>query len=103
MPWCRTTVSPWRPYHRDYGGVSGQGKEFVNGADKTQCYDAHMATVHPHLAPDPFDKEIEAMLRDPEVIAELDDLHGKLKRGELKMHSNDEARRIVGLPPEGGE
>lgn len=61
-------------------------------------YDAHVATRH--LAPDPFDKEIEAMLRDPEVVAELDNLHGQLKRGELEMGTNDEARRIVGLDPE---
>ena len=30
-----------------------------------------MAGVVPHLAPDPFDSEIEEMLRDPEVVVEL--------------------------------
>jgi hypothetical protein len=58
-----------------------------------------MATVA-HLAPDPFDREIEVMLRDPEVVGELDQLHNRLQRGELEVGSNDEARAIVCLPPE---
>jgi hypothetical protein len=62
-----------------------------------------MATTHPHLAPDPFDSEIEAMLRDPELIADLDEQRAKLERGELELHRNDEARRIVGLEPESQE
>jgi hypothetical protein len=62
-----------------------------------------MAAARPHLAPDPFDAEIEAMLRDPELIADLDEQRAKLKRGELELHSNDEARRIVGLEPESPE
>jgi hypothetical protein len=62
-----------------------------------------MATAHPHIAPDPFDEEIEAMLRDPELIADLDEQHTKLKRGELEVHGNDEARRIVGLKSESQE
>ena len=60
-----------------------------------------MAAADPHLAPDPFDSEIEAMLRDPELIADLDEQRAKLERRELELHSNDEARRIVGLEPEG--
>ncbi len=40
------------------------------------------------------------MLRDPEVVAELDELHEQLRHGDLEVASNDEARRIVGLPPE---
>lgn len=62
-----------------------------------------MATAHPHLAPDPFDSEVEAMLRDPKLIADLDEQRAKLERRELELHSNDEARRIVGLGPESQE
>ena len=40
------------------------------------------------------------MLHDPNVLAELDELHGKLNRGELEVGTNDEARRIVGLEPQ---
>jgi len=61
-----------------------------------------MATAHPHLVePDPFDAEIEAMLRDPELIADLDDQHAKLKRGELKVRSHEEVGqrlRELGVP-----
>jgi hypothetical protein len=63
-------------------------------------YDQIVASALPHLAPDPFDGEIEVMLRDPEVVAELEELHEQLRRGDLKVGSNDEARGIVGLPPE---
>jgi len=57
-----------------------------------------MATVHPHLEPDPFDEEIETMLRDPELIADLDEQRAKLKRGELKLFSHEEVRgRLQGL------
>ena len=68
-----------------------------------QCYDAYMAAVNPHLEPDPFDKEIEAMLRDPAVVARLDAIAEKRRNGTLLTHSNNEARRIVGLEPEPDE
>lgn len=63
-----------------------------------------MAT-QPHLAPDPFDKEVEAMLQDPRVIARLDDLHARLDRGELETLPMEEVRsRIERLIQErGGE
>jgi hypothetical protein len=62
-----------------------------------------MATVPRHLEPDPFDEKIEEMLRDPELIADLDNQRAKLARGELKVHGNNEARKIVGLEPEPDE
>ena len=37
------------------------------------------------------------------AIADLDEQRAKLERGELELHSNDEARRIVGLEPESQE
>jgi hypothetical protein len=43
------------------------------------------------------------MLRDPELIADLDDQRAKLARGELNVHSSNEARKIVGLEPEPDE
>ncbi len=43
------------------------------------------------------------MLRDPKLIADLDEQRAKLERRELELHSNDEARRIVGLGPESQE
>lgn len=49
----------------------------------------------PHLAPDPFDKEVEAMLADPEFIAELDELHQRFDRGELVLHSHEEALALI--------
>lgn len=69
-------------------------------APRLAMYDQIVASALPHLAPDPFDGEIEVMLRDPEVVAELEELHEQLRRGDLKVGSNDEARGIVGLPPE---
>lgn len=56
-----------------------------------------MATAHP--APDPFDTEIDALLRDPAFVAHLDDMHSRLDRGEVELHHDDEARKIVGLEP----
>jgi hypothetical protein len=61
-------------------------------------YDGFMATDSP--APDPFDAEIEALLGDPDFVARLDDVHDRLKRGELELHHDDEARKIVGLERE---
>ena len=51
-----------------------------------------MATAHPHLEPDPFDDVVNEMLRDPALIANLDEQHAKLQRGELKTYTNDEVR-----------
>lgn len=53
-----------------------------------------MATA-PHLGPDPFDREVEAMLADAEFVSELDEMAEQLKRGELVLHSNDEARAVI--------
>ena len=51
-----------------------------------------MAIPHPLPEPDPFDEVIAAMLRDPELIADLDEQHAKFERGELKLFSNAEVR-----------
>jgi hypothetical protein len=64
-----------------------------------QYHDHHMATAHP--APDPFDDEITALLRDPSVIAHLDDLRDRREQGTLVTHSDAEVRerlRSRGLP-----
>ena len=66
-------------------------------------YAVRMAIDQPHLEPDPFDQVVEAMLADPAIRADLDEQHELLRRGELKTHSNNEARKIVGLPPEADE
>ena len=52
-----------------------------------------MATAPPHLEPDPFDAIIDEMLRDPNLIANLDEQHAQLKRGELKVYSHEEVGR----------
>ena len=62
-----------------------------------------MAIADPHVEPDPFDKVVDEMLRDPVLLAELDEQHARIDRGEATLHSNDEARRIVGLPPQDSE
>ena len=49
-------------------------------------------SIAPRLEPDPFDKDVEQMLRDPVLLAELDEQPAKLDRGELKLYSNDEVR-----------
>jgi hypothetical protein len=56
-------------------------------------YDGYMATAHPHLEPDPFDATIDEMLRDPDLIADLDEQHAQLKRGELEVYSHEEVGR----------
>ena len=58
-----------------------------------------MATAHP--APDPFDEDLERVLRDPEVIARLDAIAEKRKNGTLVTHSHDEVGRrlrALGVP-----
>ena len=45
------------------------------------------------LAPDPFDEDLERLLADPEVIARLDDLEDRRRRGELVLHDDVEVRR----------
>lgn len=79
------------------------GHHRLPGPRRKLTYAVPMATVHPHLEPDPFDEKIEEMLRDPELVADLADQRAKLARGELKVHSNNEARKIVGLEPEPNE
>ena len=57
-----------------------------------------LVATAPRLEPDPFDREVEEILRDPEVIADLDEQHASFDRGELTLHSNDEVReRLRGL------
>jgi len=46
----------------------------------------------PRVEPDPFDKVVEEMLRDPVLLAELDEQHAKIDRGEAKLRSNEEVR-----------
>lgn len=45
------------------------------------------------LAPDPFDQEIERLLADPDVLARLDELEERRRRGELVLHDDAEVRR----------
>lgn len=63
-------------------------------------YHGSMATAIPHLEPDPFDKVVEKVLSDPALVSELDEQHAAIDRGDAKLHRHDEARRIVGLPPQ---
>lgn len=50
--------------------------------------------------PDPIDEEIRQVLADPDVQASLETYRSRRDRGEGPAESNDEdARRIVGLPP----
>jgi len=53
--------------------------------------------IAPHLEPDPFDKEIETMLANPEFVAKLDKRRGQVERGVAILHEHDEARRLVDL------
>lgn len=46
----------------------------------------------PRLEPDPFDETVEAMLRNPALLADLDEQHAMLDRGELRTFTNDEVR-----------
>jgi hypothetical protein len=62
-------------------------------AEPTRALRGGGATAHP--APDPFDRELEELLRDPAVIARLDDLHDRFDRGELELHDHEAARAIV--------
>lgn len=58
-----------------------------------------MATAFP--APDPFDDQVAALLRDPSVIAHLDDLRERRESGTLVTHSDAEVRerlRARGVP-----
>lgn len=52
-------------------------------------YDLGMA---PQLEPDPFDKVVENVLQDPQLLAELDEQHAQFERGELKLHGDEEVR-----------
>ena len=48
-----------------------------------------------HVAPAPFDQEIDDMLADPEFVAELEAMRQQLDRGELTLHSDREARAVI--------
>jgi hypothetical protein len=56
-----------------------------------------MAFTEP--TPDPVDEDVERILADPDVLASLDEFDRDLERGDLKVVSDDEARRAVGVPP----
>lgn len=76
------------------------GHHGVAGPLRGALYDDPMALpAHPHVAPDPFDEEINALLADPAFIAELDRRHRAVKDGTATLHDHNEARRIVGLDP----
>jgi hypothetical protein len=54
--------------------------------------------------PDPIDEEIRRLLDDADLRASLQDFEVRGDRGELDPEgSDDEARRIVGLPPRNAE
>jgi len=58
-----------------------------------------MATAYP--APDPFDEDLERVLRDPEVIARLAAIAEQRQNGTLVTHSHDEVGRrlkALGVP-----
>ncbi|MEO6857688.1 MAG: hypothetical protein ABI323_03765 [Solirubrobacteraceae bacterium] len=58
-----------------------------------------MSAAHPEPT-DPVDEELEALLQRPDVRERLEDFERRRAAGKLgKGRSNDEARRVVGLPP----
>lgn len=76
-----------------------RGRNFAAGRVGVQYHDHHMATAHP--APDPFDEQVSALLRDPAVVAHLDDLRERRERGSLVTHADAEVRdrlRARGVP-----
>lgn len=49
---------------------------------------------------DPIHEEVRRVMADPRVRARLDAWEDRKRRGEFRPRvSNNEARRIVGLPP----
>lgn len=57
--------------------------------------------AHPRVEPDPFDKEVERLLADPAIRADLDAQHAAFERGELTTYSHAEVRerlRKLGVP-----
>lgn len=52
---------------------------------------------------DPVDEEIERLLSDPEMVARLEEYERQRDSGDLDLKTNDDARRIVGLPPRADE
>lgn len=58
-----------------------------------------MSAVQPEPT-DPVDEELDALLQRPEVRERLEDFGRRRTEGKLgEGKSNDEARRVVGLPP----
>ena len=55
-------------------------------------YDECMA-IAPHLEPDPFDKEIDTLLADPNFVAELDRRRARRAKGEATLYTNEEVRQ----------
>ena len=69
----------------------------INRRDTGDYDDRVMVLRHP--APDPIDQDIERLLADPEIRASLEESEARATRGETIRHSDNEARKIVGLPP----
>ncbi len=58
-----------------------------------------MSAVQPEPT-DPVDEELDALLQRPEVRERLEDFERRRTEGKLgEGKSNDEVRRVVGLPP----
>ena len=43
--------------------------------------------------PDPLDRVVEGLLRDPQIRANLDEQHAQFERGELTVHTTKEVRQ----------
>ena len=56
-----------------------------------------MAMTDP--AHDPVDDDVERIFADPEVVASLEEFERDLNQGDLKVVSDDDARRRLGMPP----
>ncbi len=55
-----------------------------------------MALADP--AHDPVDHDVELILGDPDILTSLEEFERDLENGDLKVVSDDEARRAVGVP-----
>ncbi|MGH7749836.1 MAG: hypothetical protein ACREQ5_34480 [Candidatus Dormibacteria bacterium] len=44
----------------------------------------------PTRAPDPFDEALAGVLADEELMAHVDELHRRLRAGELEIHTHEE-------------
>lgn len=57
-----------------------------------------MASTNPVLEPDPFDEDVDRVLRDPAVRARLDAIEKRRQEGTLVTHSHEEVgERLVKL------